>query len=101
MRRRREVHEWYAPRPAAWYPAGMRWLLALALCIPFTAPAKAASPQDVLASIRKAKAFIYGLQNKDGTWEPSSEMERGGGVEARQKTNQAHWGGLTALATYS
>src|SRR5262245_31793717 len=54
--------------------------------------ARAASPEQVRASIAKAKEFIYSKQNDQGSWdEPEPPKVKG--------NNQ--WGGETALATYA
>ena len=62
----------------------------------------AATPKAVEESVAKAKAFIYGRQNKDGTWETADAPRRMPGlVEARARVDGAQWGGLTALSTYA
>jgi len=60
------------------------------ICAAATAPARAATPEQVDEAIKKAIAYLYAAQLKDGTWEP-------GGVAA----NNHVYGGYTAIATYA
>jgi hypothetical protein len=66
-------------------------LVAILLTLGFITPSRsrAATPQEVQDSIKKAKEFLYSQQNKEGNWE---ELD---------KPQDSQYGGLTAIATYA
>jgi hypothetical protein len=56
------------------------------------APARAATPQQVEDSIKKAKEFLRKQQKPDGSWDDPKPAEGHAGSQ---------WGGWTAIATYA
>jgi len=69
-------------------------LLLTALAAPRT---PAATPRQVEESIRRAKEWLYGRQQRDGTWE-SFGTPQGGPMES---PDAGQWGGTTAIASYA
>lgn len=79
----------------------MRLVVVLTVCLGLvlsTARGAEPSPEAVKASIDKAKKYLYGLQNKNGTWDdptPKATQSVDNDVDATQ------WGGQTAMAVYA
>jgi len=61
-------------------------------------PARAATPQQVEATLAKAKEYLYKHQNKDGNWE---ELPRRDTSAPPYDVKGGQWGGQTAIATYA
>jgi hypothetical protein len=66
--------------------------------IALNAPTRAATPQEVEASIKKATEFLIAHKNADGNWEVVQKPDAAGG-NADVKGKQ--WGGLTSIVTYA
>ena len=69
----------------------------LLIALPHAAPAYAATPAQVEASIQRAKKSIYAQRQVDGTWEKSKAPTRSNDNGA----DGSQWGGVTALCTYA
>src|SRR4051812_4539991 len=61
-------------------------------------PARAATPEQVEATLQKAKDFLYSKQNADGNWEEVQQADpKGSHYDVKGK----QWGGLTSVVTYA
>ncbi|HEX8323234.1 MAG TPA: DUF4159 domain-containing protein [Tepidisphaeraceae bacterium] len=76
-----------------------------------TGPAPAAAPTPFVApdaaaiadSIDKGKAYLYSIQNPDGTWEDEAkppDMPKDN-KDGKATADESQWGGRTALAVYT
>jgi hypothetical protein len=65
------------------------------LALPMSA--RAATPDEVEAAIRKGVAFLYSRQ-RNGNWETAPARDPGG---KGHETSGGQWGGLTSIATYA
>ena len=80
-------------------------LLALASLARAAGPVPPPSPIDVDAAITKGKAFLYSLQNADGTWEtdpapPAGPLKKPS-ADPNASADNNQYGGKTALAVYA
>ncbi len=71
-------------------------VMALLVSMAFAAPARAATPEQIDAAIKKAVAYLYGRQNAQGNWEESQVNPGGSSGETK-----GQWGGRTALVVYA
>ena len=78
------------------------WFFRIAACIAFamslSQAARAATPEQIEAAIKKGVNYIYEQQNEFGNWErDQTKPQPGPGYGA----DEGQWGGRTALATYA
>ena len=71
------------------------WALILAICCVASSVRADVTPEEVEQAITKAKEFLYGEQQKDGTWEvvPKGKQKHGGAADL--------YGAHTACAVYA
>jgi hypothetical protein len=62
------------------------------------APARAATPEQIQASINKAKAWLYSIQNAQGNWELTQTREP---TKIDNDVRGTQWGGRTAMTVYA
>ena len=73
----------------------------VAIAMPLSAGASAATSEQVQKAIDKGQAFLLANRNAQGNWEEVDEPEVGKEVELRTSTQGRQWGGLSALSTYA
>jgi hypothetical protein len=73
-------------------------LACLLIACLFARAATAQSPEAVAAGIEKGKAYLYSLQQPDGTWERVPAPK---GNDISNDHDGTQWGGRTALAVYA